>query len=149
MDVLNSFLCTDNSYCCLSPRGTSILISVVSLTGCLIDVLSSDVSLDYCCDGWQHVQSLRNVLQTLFQMANMLLLLGSIVESALLLKIYLWYMLSFVIVGLVVAILDLCFRLKSEGVWSFITFVTEVTFLFVIFQCLPLVDSYKKGLEGV
>ncbi|OWR43332.1 hypothetical protein KGM_213225 [Danaus plexippus plexippus] len=119
------------------------------VTGCLIDVLSSDVSLDSCCDGWQHVQSLRNVLQTLFQMANMLLLLGSIVESALLLKIYLWYMLSFVIVGLVVAILDLCFRLKNEGVWSFITFVTEVTFLFVIFQCLPLVDSYKKGLEGV
>ncbi|XP_072935967.1 uncharacterized protein [Epargyreus clarus] len=139
--------CGDGTCCCLTPRSSTALISIISLTASIIDVLLND-SDPHCCESRQQLDSMRSTLVTLYQMANMLLLLGSIVENALLIQIYLWYVLGFIVLGFVVSILDFLFRLNDEGIWSFINFVTEVAFLFVTFRCLPLVDSYRKRLEG-
>ncbi|CAH0721031.1 unnamed protein product, partial [Brenthis ino] len=122
--------CEDKTCCCLSLRSTAVLISFVSLISCLLDVLLKDSNSENTCVIREHVDSLKILLLSLFQMANVLLLIGSIVENALLLQIYLWYMLGFILIGFMVTILDFCLRTKDEGLWSFATFIPEVIFLF-------------------
>ncbi|XP_047539550.1 uncharacterized protein LOC125072958 [Vanessa atalanta] len=139
--------CEDDSCCCLSERSTAALISIICLMSCILDLVFSDKTLEPCCEMKDHLDSLKYVLLTLFKIANILLLLGAIFESSLLLQIYLWYLLGYIIVSFVVVIIDLCLRIENEGRWTFVTFVPDVVFLFVIFRCLPLVDYYKKHLE--
>ncbi|VVD00418.1 unnamed protein product [Leptidea sinapis] len=98
-------ICDDGSCCCLSSRWSVAIISIISLVACILDVASND-STEQCCIARAHVVSLRCYLLSLFQMANTLLLLGSIVENALLLQIYLWYALAFIMIGFVVVILE-------------------------------------------
>ncbi|XP_050357772.1 uncharacterized protein LOC126778312 [Nymphalis io] len=148
MDTLKILTrCEDDTSPCLSQRSTATLISIICLISCILDLAFSDKTLEVCCEMKDHLESLKYVLSTLFKIANMLLLLGSVFESSLLLQIYLWYLLGYIIVSFVVVIVDLCFRIKNEGRWTFVTFVPDVIFLFVIFRCLPLVDQYKKHLE--
>ncbi|XP_039760748.1 uncharacterized protein LOC120634315 [Pararge aegeria] len=142
-------LCDDKSCCCLSPKSTAVLISITSLMACLFDVLPNESDEASCVEAREHLITLRKLLITLFQMANVLLLLGSIVESAILLQIYLWYMLAYIVISFVLAIVEFCFLVKEEGVRSFASFVPEVLFLFVIFRCLPLVDVYRRRLEAI
>ncbi|XP_045780495.1 uncharacterized protein LOC123877685 [Maniola jurtina] len=142
-------ICDDGSCCCLSLKGTVILIAVIGLLTCLLDKLSNDTSEASCGGIRKHLVTLRNLLLALNQMANMLLLLGSIVENAPLLSIYLWQMLASIVLGFVVSIVEFCFRVREEGAWGFATFVLEVIHLFVLFRCLPLVDTYRKRLKGL
>ncbi|CAH2265396.1 jg13344 [Pararge aegeria aegeria] len=97
---------------------------------CLFDVLPNESDEASCVEAREHLITLRKLLITLFQMANVLLLLGSIVESAILLQIYLWYMLAYIVISFVLAIVEFCFLVKEEGVRSFASFVPEVLFLF-------------------
>ncbi|CAH2097178.1 unnamed protein product [Euphydryas editha] len=141
--------CDDDTCCCLTQRSAAAVISIICLTSCLLDLVLSDSTLIPSCELKDHLDSLKYVLITLYKIANMLLLLGSVFESPLLLQIYVWYMLGYIIIGFVVVILDFCFRILSEGISSFLFFVPDVIFLFVMFRCLPLVDHYKKHLERV
>ncbi|XP_026745893.1 uncharacterized protein LOC113507222 isoform X2 [Trichoplusia ni] len=100
------------------------------------------------CGVGAQVECARQLLVTLFQMANLLLLLASIVENAILVQVYVWYTLGFVVMGLIVTIVDFLFKYKNMGSISLIGFVTEVGFLFMVFRCLPLVDTYRKHLNG-
>ncbi|XP_037295819.1 uncharacterized protein LOC119189652 [Manduca sexta] len=129
--------CDDGSCCCVSNRSTAVA---------LIDMLASEDSCE-CDELMEYVNSIRQLLVTLFQMANTLLLLAAMVESAFLVQIYIWYVLGFVIMGLVVSLLGFLFKLRVEKLWTSINFVSEVAFLFVIFRCLPIVDLYRKRVE--
>ncbi|CAG4970827.1 unnamed protein product [Colias eurytheme] len=149
MENLSENPCEDGECFCLSPRSSVALISIIGLVGCLLEILSNDDAdvCVVCYDTRAHVDSFRSVLVTAFQMANMLLLLGSIVENAMLLQIYLWYSLAFIVMGFVVSILGFLFRLQEEGAWSLVAFIPEIVFLFVMYQCLPLVDHYRKRID--
>ncbi|XP_049880433.1 uncharacterized protein LOC126376929 [Pectinophora gossypiella] len=139
--------CGDH-FCTLSPRSTAASIAIISLVFCLIDMLTSDACL--CCPAHEHVQSMRTLLLTLFQMANLLLLLATMVESALLVHVYVWYTLAFVLMGLFVSLVDFLLRVRKQGTTkACFIFVPEVSFLFVLFRCLPLVDRYGRDIEGI
>uniref|UniRef100_A0A2A4IV13 Uncharacterized protein n=1 Tax=Heliothis virescens TaxID=7102 RepID=A0A2A4IV13_HELVI len=143
--------CGDGTCCCIPHRSMIALISIISLIASLLDVVTND-SCSQCPASCgmisSHVESAKQLLITLFQMANLLLLLASIVESAILVQLYVWYTLGFVIMGLVVNIVDFLLKYKTQGNSCLIGFVTEVCFLFVTFRCLPLVDTYRKHIGG-
>ncbi|XP_026754387.3 uncharacterized protein LOC113514495 [Galleria mellonella] len=124
-------LCENNSCCCLPKRVTIIMISLVSLAGCVVDTMSIESCRKQCSELRNLVDSIRTVLITLFQMANLLLLLASLLENSLLVQIYVWYTMGFVVMGLTVSILEFLVNMKWEGRWSFVTFVPEVAFFLV------------------
>ncbi|XP_047035839.1 uncharacterized protein LOC124641718 [Helicoverpa zea] len=127
------------------------LISIISLIACILDVVTNETCTQCpasCAMIVSYVECAKQLLITLFQMANLLLLLASIVESAVLVQLYVWYTLAFVIMGLVVNVVDFLLKYKTQGNSCIVGFVTEVCFLFVIFRCLPLVDTYRKHIGG-
>ncbi|XP_060806893.1 uncharacterized protein LOC132903239 [Amyelois transitella] len=134
---------------CLPPRMTALLISVISLVGCIADdMISSRAPSPHCTPAGERVQSARHVIVTLFQIANLLLLLACIVESACLVNIYVAVTLGFVGLGLIVALMEFLVKSKEEGpLKSLVLFVPEVLFLFMIFRCIPLVDRYRGQLN--
>ncbi|CAF4912097.1 unnamed protein product [Pieris macdunnoughi] len=146
-DLIRLTSCDDGRCCCLTPRTSVVLISIIGQVGCLLEIVSNYGS--ECITSPRHVDTLRNLLLTFFQMANMLLLLGSIVEYAWLLRVYLWYTLAFIVLGFVVSIAGFLYRYQHHGVWSLAFLVPEVTFLFVMYRCLPLVDTYRRRIEVI
>ncbi|CAH0597798.1 unnamed protein product [Chrysodeixis includens] len=142
--------CSDGSCCCIPHRSMIALISVIGLAACILDMLTSDSCPQTYngCGVSAQVETARQLLVTLFQMANLLLLLASIVENAILVQLYVWYTLGFVVMGLVITIVEFLFKYKNMGSTSLIGFVAEVGFLFMLFRCLPLVDTYRKHLIG-
>ncbi|CAK1594362.1 unnamed protein product [Parnassius mnemosyne] len=156
MDVAKRYF-EDHLNRAMSPRTTVVIISVISLTASLADYLTGSDTSTSCCDcrvqeRWSlvrdHVCSTRNMLLTIFQAANLVLLLGCVLENASLMQFYIWYTISFVVFGFVVTILDFLIRIKREQLWSFIALVADVAYLFVIFWCLPIIDAYRKTLSG-
>ncbi|CAB3223000.1 unnamed protein product [Arctia plantaginis] len=144
-------MCGDGTCCCMPQRSVIALISIISLLASVLDAMTNDTNTCwYQCQQTQvmeHVQSLRSLLVTLFQMANLLLLVASVVESAVLVQVYVWYTLGFVVMELMVTMMEFLYKFKMQSRSSFIEFIVEVSFLFVICRCLPLVDTYRKHLE--
>ncbi|CAH1641598.1 unnamed protein product [Spodoptera littoralis] len=152
MEALTMILmCGDGTCCCIPRRSMIALIAIISLVACLLDMLTSEKASQFpenCTLIRTEIECAKQLLMTLFQMANLLLLLASIVESAILVQLYVWYTLAFVVMGLIVNIVDFLFKYKVEGTSCLLGFITEVCFLFVIFRCLPLVDTYRKHISG-
>ncbi|XP_063834378.1 uncharacterized protein LOC135083610 [Ostrinia nubilalis] len=122
--------CDDNTCCCIPRKSTVIVISIINFLGCMMDLMSSDTCMHVYCEMRELADSLRKLLVTLFQMANLLLLLASVFENALLVDIYVWYTLGYIVMGLVVAIYEFVVKTKRDGIRSLVTFVPEVVFLF-------------------
>ncbi|KAL0811248.1 hypothetical protein ABMA28_009674 [Loxostege sticticalis] len=114
--------------------------------GCAMELVSSDTCSHVFCEMRALADSARRLLVTLFQIANVLLLIASVFENALLVDIYMWYTLGYIAMGFVVAIYEFVVKTKRDGFRSLVTFVPEVVFLFVVFRCLPLVDLYRRHL---
>ncbi|RVE52765.1 hypothetical protein evm_002638 [Chilo suppressalis] len=124
--------CDDSSCCCMPRRTTVIVISIINFFGCLMDLMTSDTCMSTYCEGRRLVDSVRKVLVTLFQMANLLLLLASIFENAFLVDIYVWYTLGYIVMGFIVTIYEFLVKMKRLGARrSLLTFVPEVIFFFV------------------
>ncbi|XP_059050582.1 uncharacterized protein LOC131845529 [Achroia grisella] len=145
-NLMTLMLCENNSCCCLSKRITVVMISLISLAGSLVDMMTTESSRKHC-PSRAMIDSVKLLLVTLFQMANLLLLLASFLENSLLVQVYLWYMLGFVVMGFMVTIAEFLISKNREGLRSFISFVPEVAYLFVIYRCLPIVDTYRKLVD--
>ncbi|XP_053619545.1 uncharacterized protein LOC128680424 isoform X2 [Plodia interpunctella] len=129
---------------CLPPRATAFLVAVISLGGCIAD--GSFVLYRRPLDPGlgEMVQEARQYLIKLFQVANVLLLIGTVIEKEFLVQLYLWYTLGFVMFGLVIALMEFLISSQEYGTKkSLVMFIPDVTFLFVIWACLPIVKEYK------
>ncbi|XP_053619544.1 zonadhesin-like isoform X1 [Plodia interpunctella] len=129
---------------CLPPRATAFLVAVISLGGCIAD--GSFVLYRRPLDPGlgEMVQEARQYLIKLFQVANVLLLIGTVIEKEFLVQLYLWYTLGFVMFGLVIALMEFLISSQEYGTKkSLVMFIPDVTFLFAVWSCLPMVENYK------
>ncbi|XP_073963064.1 uncharacterized protein [Choristoneura fumiferana] len=132
-------------FCSLATKPAVVLISIISLVATVIDALFADRC--ECCAAREHVDSLRGLLRSLFQVANLLLIIASTIENPSLIQIYVWYTLGFIVLGFAVSILDVLLRMKHEDMWCIVDFLIEVAFFFVLSRCLPIVDMYRKQID--
>ncbi|XP_013142631.1 PREDICTED: uncharacterized protein LOC106106577 [Papilio polytes] len=141
----------------LSPRATVAIISIISLVASFADFVTSQMVPEDACQSCRsnnilrlraNIYCLRSLLLKLFQVANLILLLGCIIENSIMMQLYIWYTLSFVVFGFVVTLVEFLSRIKREQVWTFMALFADVLYLFVIFWCLPIIDTYRKSLKG-
>ncbi|CAH2059633.1 unnamed protein product, partial [Iphiclides podalirius] len=140
MNTVKQFL-ADHLNRNMSPRTTVAIISVISLAASLADFFTDcedDDPDERCvcrsprklCLVQDNVKCMRALLLKLFQVANLVLLLGCLFENANMMQLYIWYTLSFVVFGFVVTIVEFLCHIRREQMWTFMTFAADVMYLF-------------------